>query len=104
MSYFSVSKRWYYHHIPGHHYCQATQGGAYVTDVQANSAMAAVGGGEDSDNDFITFIGWIVDKIFCYVIVDPVRWGLVWLFTSLETVLLGFLIEKEMVMEIITLQ
>ena len=39
-----------------------------------------------------------------YVIGKPVWQGLGWLFTSLETVLLGFLVEREAVMKILALQ
>ena len=42
--------------------------------------------------------------MFCHVIGYPVRRGLGWLFTSLETLLLGFLVEREMVMKILALK
>ena len=42
--------------------------------------------------------------MFFYVIGKPAWQGLGWLFTSLETVLLGFLVEREAVMKILALQ
>ena len=57
MSYCSVCKRWDYHNAPGHSACQATQVGASGTGSHAATSVAAVGGGEDSYDDFIPFIG-----------------------------------------------
>ena len=56
--------------------------------------MADVGGGEDLDDDSFPFIGRRIEQMFCFVIGDPVCWGLGWLFTSLETVLLGFMFKR----------
>ena len=42
--------------------------------------------------------------MFCYVIVDLVWRGLGWLFNSLATVLLGFMVEREIAMKIIALK
>ena len=104
MSYCSVFKRWDYHNAPGHDACQATQGGSSCTGVHAAAAVDDVESGEDLDDDFIPFIVWPISQMFCYVIGYPVRWGLVCLFNSLATLLLGFLVKREMVMNIIALQ
>ena len=57
MFFFSVYNCWDYHNAPGHSACQATQVGASGTGSHAATSVAAVGGGEDSYDDFIPFIG-----------------------------------------------
>ena len=104
MSYCSVFKCWYYHKTPGLDAWKATHGGASSTGGHAAAAAAAVGSGEDSDDDSIPFIGLFIVQMICYVIGYPVRRCLGWLSSSLETVLPGFLVEKEMVMNILALQ
>ena len=97
-------KFWDYHHTPGHGAWKDTQGGASGTGGHTAAAVAAVGGRADSDGDLIPFIGWLIEQIFCYVIGEPVRQSLGWLLTSLENVLLGFMVKRDMVMKILALQ
>ena len=57
MYYCSMCKRWYYHNAPGHKAWQATQGGDSGTGGHAAADVDASRCGEDSDDDFIPFIG-----------------------------------------------
>ena len=57
MFFFSVYNCWDYHNAPGHNTWKATQGGASGTGGHAIATVYAVGGGEDSGDDFIPFIG-----------------------------------------------
>ena len=52
-----MCKRWDYHNAPGHDTWQDTQGGDSGTGGHDDADVDAVGGGEDSDDDFIPFIG-----------------------------------------------
>ena len=52
-----MNKRWDYHNAPDHDAWHATQDGAHGTGGHASASVDAVGGGEDLDYDFISFIG-----------------------------------------------
>ena len=95
MSYCYVFKRWDYHNAPCHDSWQATQGGAPGTGGHAAASVADVGGGYYLDDDFFPFIGLLIGKMFIYVFGYPAQFGLGWLFFSLVTVSLGFMIKRK---------
>ena len=57
MSYYFVCKRWDYHHAPGHDDGQDVHGGASGNGDHNAATVAAVGDGDDLDDEFIPFIG-----------------------------------------------